>query len=156
MAMSHSDPHALLDELTRLERLRDPDCDRRRRRSQRLTVRGDADLLPSGRERCAGPSASLMLRDMSRSGFGFVADRPLAVNSKWRLRLLQRGYDVAEADIIVRHSQQVGDYAYLTGAQVCNRDGLFQLLGADPHAVCEGDHPTLGSEDPVFLPPPEP
>jgi len=153
--MSCADSRALLDELLKLEKLRSADSHQHRRRNQRFIVRGDAELLEMGRGRFTELPVIVVLRDMCRSGVGFVADRSLDIGSVWRLRLLQRGYDIAEVGVIIRYSQKVKDSVYLTGTQVCLRNGLIHLLGVDPTVVSEGDHPTLSSAAAAFLPPSE-
>ena len=152
--MVRSDPNELLEELTRLEKLRSGDGKSRRRRHPRFVVRGQAELLQAD---CLSPNdqpPSVMLRDMGRGGLGFIADSDIPADSLWELRFIQRAYRVGETNIVVRHCEQVNDNVYLVGCQVCIGNGLIYLLGVDPEAVGDGDGPAI-EPDAAFLPPGE-
>ena len=153
--MVRSDPNDLLTELSRLENLRSGDSKSRRRRHPRFVVRGQAELLQADCLSANDEGLSVMLRDMGRGGLGFIADRPVAIDSVWELRFIQRAYRVGETNVVVRHCEQVKDEVYLVGCQVCMGNGLIYLLGVDPEAVGDGDGPAIETDSAAFLPPGE-
>jgi hypothetical protein len=150
--MNPSRPQSLLDELTKLENLRNPQSQAKRRQFQRYVVRGDAELVNMDRVEINEPHIHVMLRDISRCGMGFLTDSEIEVGSTWRLRLMQRRYVIADAPVVVRHRRAVNS-VYLVGAQICCDNGLLFLMGVDPVAVREGDSPTVTSASAAFLAP---
>ena len=144
------DPQGLLDELSKLERLRQCDAGARRRRHPRFIVRGDAQLFEMDRPSSNDPPMMVMLRDLGRGGIGFVADRPQERGCTRRVRFMQRGYGIGEISIIVRHCRQV-DQIHLVGCQICIENGMMFLLGVDPTTIKEGDSTAAAA----YLPPGE-
>ncbi len=153
--MDRSDPNELLAELSRLENLRSGDSKSRRRRHPRFVVRGQAELLQAHCSTFNDDPVEVMLRDMGRGGLGFIADRPITAGSLRELRFIQRTYRVGEANVVIRHCEQVKDEVYLVGCQVCLGNGLIYLLGVDPDAVDDGDGPAIEADSAAFLPPGE-
>ncbi len=137
--MSQTQPQSLLDEAARLESLRDDQCGQHRRRDRRFVVRGDADLIDINRAGVSDAVVSVMLRDISRSGVGFITDQALEVGSAWRLRILQQRHGVSETDVIVRFTRPTDGGVYIVGCQVCVQEGLMVLLGVEPNEIGQGD-----------------
>ena len=157
--MACSDPKDLLAELSRLEQGRfgvtGPSHNQSgsRRRHRRFAVRGYAELSETDRSFSNEPPVTVMLRDVGRGGLGFVTDRQIDVGSLRRIRFVQRGYCVGEADVVTRHCSEVTEHAYAIGCQICLGNGLMYLLGIDPETVGDGDGPDASVDSGEFLPP---
>ncbi|MCE9591080.1 MAG: hypothetical protein K8S99_11205 [Planctomycetes bacterium] len=152
--MPPTSPHRLLEELIRLEAIRDPKCGESKRAYSRFVVRGDAELTSVERSRLDIAPLPILLRDIGRGGLGFVSQKPLEAGSVWRVGFLQNGYVLAQQALIVRHCKMVRADLYLIGSQFCIETGLMCLLGVNPGAIADGDHPTT-VQDTRFLPPAE-
>jgi len=153
--MSSTAPHRLLDELVKLENLRDPQHHPGKRLFARFLVRGDAELVSVDRSRLDMTPVPILLRDAGRGGLGFVTDKPLEPNSTWRTGFLNRGYVVAQQALTIRHCRQVGNSLYLIGGQFCAESGLLCLLGVDPASITDGDNPHQAENNNTFLSPGE-
>lgn len=153
--MSPTAAHRLLDELVKLETLREPNHPAGKRVFTRFLVRGDAELVSIDRSRLDTAPVSILLRDAGRGGLGFVTDRPLESNSIWRAGILDHGYVVSQQAMIVRHCRKVRDSLYLVGGQFCADSGLLCLLGVDPAMIPEGDTPSTSNVGSNFLRPGE-
>ncbi|MEM6333470.1 MAG: hypothetical protein AAF823_09050 [Planctomycetota bacterium] len=122
----------MLDELDRLEAIRNPEHDAREKRAfERFVIRRDAELHPMNRSMLDPVPVEIKLRDLSHSGFGFIADQPLVTGSLWRCCFLDSGYVIGELACQIRHGSQVGSSLYLYGAQVVIPTGLMLQLGVD-------------------------
>jgi hypothetical protein len=125
-------PATLLDELDRLEMLRDPDKSiTTQRQFTRFVVRGDAELHPMTRSCLDNTPVEVKLRDVGRGGFGFITEKPLPAGSSWRCCFLDHGYVVGEQACVVRHCRQIGPRLYLAGAQIVIPAGILLGLGVD-------------------------
>lgn len=153
--MSSSEPRHLLEELAKLEKLRDPEAAKQRRQFQRFIVRGDGEIRDVHRSHADDRPLPVMLRDLGRGGVGFLCDQALRVGTVWSMRFLQRGYEIGHVHIVVRHSTAVEDGVHLIGSQVCVGDGMMYLLGVDPAMIRDGDNPTVTAASAAFLPPEE-
>jgi hypothetical protein len=154
--MSTMRPRSLLDELDRLESLRDP-AKAGYRQFRRFVVRGEAELHPMNRNRLDPTPLTVQLRDLSRGGMGFLCDQPLEEYSAWRACFLQEGYVVGEQAMVVRHCRPVNDELYLIGGQFVIDTGLMVALGVSPGAL-EDDQASQEDEtrdDEDFLTPGE-
>ena len=72
--MSTMRPRSLLDELDKLESLREPEK-AGQRQFRRFVVRGEAELHPMNRNRLDPTPLTIQLRDISRGGVGFLCDQ---------------------------------------------------------------------------------
>jgi len=130
--MPSPDPRSLLKELNALENLRDNDVAAQRRQFKRFVIRGDAQLAEMSRVSSQSAPISVMLRDLSRGGVGFISDKPIDSGSYWTLRLMHQGYAVAETAVTVRHGRMIKEGVYLVGSQICMSHGMMVLMGVDP------------------------
>ncbi|MCC6581754.1 MAG: hypothetical protein IT440_15080 [Phycisphaeraceae bacterium] len=153
--MSDTNAQALLDELTRLEDLRNPNRCEGKRQFQRFVVRGDAEMAKMDRSRIDELPIPVLLRDLGRGGVGFITQIPLEVNSVWRVCFLQHGYTVGQMAVIVRHCRTVREGVHLIGAQFCSESGLLYQMGINPQAVRDGDAPAAITDAGAFLAPSE-
>jgi hypothetical protein len=132
--MSTMRPRSLLDELDKLESLREPEK-AGQRQFRRFVVRGEAELHPMNRNRLDPTPLTIQLRDISRGGLGFLCDQPLEAYSAWRVCFLNEGYVVGEQALVVRHCRPVNDELYLVGGQFVIDAGLMISLGVAPGAL---------------------
>ena len=124
---------ALLAELSRLEKLREPaKRSQGQRQYDRFIVRADAELHPISRSRLDSTPIEIKLRDLGRGGLGFICPQDLPIHAIWRICFLHRGHVIGQQGITIRHCQLVGDRVYLVGAQFIIDTGLMILLGVDP------------------------
>ncbi len=149
MSKSKSEPRELLQELQRLEELRDPGVIKSKRRFDRFIVRVDAELLHMDRSVPEQVPVPVLLRDLGRGGAGFVSPIPLEVDSTWHLAFLQNGYVVGRQGVVIRHCRPIRDAAFLVGAQFCIDSGLMALLGIHPGSIRDGADSTSHSDDPT-------
>lgn len=154
--MAAQDLQLLLDELSRLEDLRDPTkSDKNHRQFRRFVVRATAELHPMSRSRLDSTPVEVHLRDISRYGAGLISHEPLPIDSGWRLTFLQQGYYIGEQPLVVRHCRPVGQGVYLVGGQFVIATGLMALLGVDDGAIQEGDGVKMMADPAPILPPSE-
>jgi hypothetical protein len=146
--------HSLLDELDRLESLRDS-AKAGQRQFHRFVVRGEAELHPMHRNWLDPTPINVQLRDISRGGLGFLSPQPLTPSSAWRACFLQAGYVIGEQAMIVRHCRAVNDALYLVGAQFVIDTGLLVQLGVSPGELEETELEAQDEtqDDGQFLPP---
>ena len=149
---------SLLKKLASLESAREvPNDGNFPRSSQRFVIRGDALLHPMNSRRVTGPPIEIKLRDISRTGAGFVTEKKLEMNSTWRMEFLMAGYGVGTQGIIIRHTSEVSDGMQLCGSAFIIDTAQLALLGIDPGILNEGDdteqHSFTQNND--FLPPSE-
>ena len=150
--MSSGAASNLLDELSRLESLRDPER-QGQRQFRRFAVRGDAELYPIDVARTDRQPVDIKLRDIGRGGIGFVCEQPLEVGSNWRCAFLNRGQVISQQAMIVRHCREVQAGLYLIGAQFCLDLGVMVSLGLSPNDVVAGDSGEDGPDDNAFVSP---
>jgi len=146
MSKSRSEPRELLQELQRLEELRDPAVTQSKRKFDRYVVRVDAELLHMDRSIPEQVPVPVMLRDLGRGGVGFVSPIPLEVDSTWHLAFLKDGYVVGRQGLVIRHCRPIRDAAFLVGGQFCIDSGLMTLLGVHPTAIRDGSD-SIGESD---------
>lgn len=151
--MAVSNPHRLLDELVKLESLRDPKLEGGSRVYRRFVIRGEAEAVRLDRNAMDSSPQPILLRDVGRGGLGFVTQSPMEVYSTWRVGFVQTGYVYAQQAMIVRHCRMIRPDLYLVGAQFCIESGLLCLLGVDPADIADGDRPI--SEQSRYIPPAE-
>ena len=82
--MKAAEPKDLMDVLARLEDTRHQPGVEAQRRFRRFTVRGEATLEPMQGPAMQDP-LTVLLRDISRGGAGFLTDRFIEPCSTWRL-----------------------------------------------------------------------
>jgi len=129
--MTTTRPRSLLDELDRLESLRDPD-QAGQRQFHRFIVRGEVQLHPMSRNRLDPTPINVQLRDLSHGGMGFLSPEPLHRSSTWRACFLEHGYVIGEQALMIRHCREVGTSLYLVGGQFIMETGLMIMLGVSP------------------------
>lgn len=128
--MRDESPDELLRALTELEARRQAHPGVDRRAYPRVPTRGEAELLAIDQTR-PKRAVPIQLRDVGWGGFGFISQVALEEGSQWRAIFLQRGQQVAQQVLAVRHSARVGDGLWLVGSQVCVDAGVVALLGLD-------------------------
>lgn len=130
--MTQTRPALLLDELEKLESLRDDISGHHRRRDLRFVVRGNANLINLNPHRNQNIPTDAMLRDISRGGVGFLTDRSLDVGSVWRMQFIQQNYGIGETDVIIRFTREIEKHVHIVGCQICMQSGLLYLMGVSP------------------------
>jgi hypothetical protein len=105
------------------------------RQSTRHTVRGEAKLEPLNENLDLVAPAQVTLQDIGRTGVMFDCDRPLPLNSAWRLRILSRGHQVASLAILIRYCRAVRDGQHQIGAQLAIEPFVLSFLGVDEHEI---------------------
>ena len=128
--MSRNEPERLLKALSDLEREREEHPGIERRWYPRVPTRGEAELLAIDQVRPKEP-IPVQLRDVAWGGFGFICQEPLEESSQWRAIFLQRGQQVAQQTLMVRHCSRVAGDLWLVGSQTCVDNGVVTLLGVD-------------------------
>ncbi len=152
--MTESNPYSLLDTLTQLEKLRNPDSPNSNRRFTRHVVRGDAELYPVDQNALSQAPIQIALRDMGGGGVGFICSQPIANGTVWRIAFLSRGYTIGHQTMVVRHGQPVLNGVQLIGAQFCVEPGMLVLMGVEPQLLPTSDDAD-GPDDASFLAPGE-
>lgn len=153
--MSDQNARQLLEELLKLEGLRNPNAGTGKRQFIRFVVRGDAEMSKMDRSRLASHPLPVQLRDLGRGGIGIVSQHEFEVDSTWRCDFIQHGYSVGQIAVIVRHCRQVRDGVNLVGLQFCMDHGLLALLGVDIQQLHDCDGPNPLGDTAQFLPPAE-
>ncbi len=128
--MSRHAPDKLLRALSELERARNESPSMERRAFPRIPARGEAELLAIDQTR-PKEAVPIQLRDIAWGGFGFICQNPLEESSQWRAIFLQRGQQVAQQTLMVRHCTRVAGDLWLVGSQTCVDNGVVALLGID-------------------------
>ncbi|MAX23659.1 MAG: hypothetical protein CMJ19_04060 [Phycisphaeraceae bacterium] len=155
--MAKAEAQQLLDELNRLEDLRNPARCEGKRQFQRFVVRADAELIRMDRSHTNESPIPIMLRDIGRGGIGFVCTDQLESDSLWQISFLQHGFVIGHMGLIVRHSRTISDDVYLIGGQFCSDSGLLYQLGVNPSMVAEttADAPAELLDETTFVDPGE-
>jgi len=151
--MSKSGPDSLLQELTRLETLRDPHFAKSVRAFERYVVRFDAELHPMDRASKTQTPIPIQLRDLSRGGIGFVCSEPLEPQSIWHVSFIKDGYCIGTQALVVRHCRLIKETTYLAGAQFCISSGLLIQMGIKPSALRDGNQAIPSDQQDNFLSP---
>jgi hypothetical protein len=146
--MSVPHPKQLLEELNKLESLRDPKK-AGNRQFRRFPVRREAEIHPVSRSRLDATPILIHVRDVSRGGIGFVTQTCPEVNSTWRVCFLSHGYVIGGQAALIRHSRTIGEGIYLVGGQFVLDSGLMTLLDIDPAHIHDSE--ATGESD--FVPP---
>ncbi len=152
--MSRPTPRELIDELDRLEAMRDPSqATKSQRMFDRQNVRTLGQLQAISRNRLQRTAPEVQIRDCSLGGLGFVTSEPADVGSVWSILLYQDGFVVTETVVIVRHCSRVGPGLYLCGAQFCAAPGLMSLMGCHEQFMRSQYNSDHGTELGAFLSP---
>lgn len=130
-----TEARALLQELKRLENIRDHSVVQSKRQFERYVVRAEAELHPMDRTQTQHTPIPILLRDLSRGGIGFVTSVPLDVHSNWDVAFIQHGFVIGRQGLTIRHCKRVQDDAFLVGGQFCADSGLLALLGVRPGSL---------------------
>ena len=153
--MANTEAQQLLDELNRLEDLRNPARCEGKRQFQRYVVRSDAELVRMDRSHTHEAPVPVMLRDVGRGGIGFVCTEKLDNDSLWQMNFLQHGFVIGHMGVIVRHCRTISDEVFLIGGQFCSDSGLLYQLGVNPSMVAKTDAPTQVMDADTFVAPSE-
>lgn len=154
--MNHN-PNTVLEELNRLETVRQQNVNAKQRQFTRYVVRGEAEIVSSEPMNVNHTPLEVHLRDVSRGGVGFISTKELPINSSWHIIFFHHGMEIHRQPVVVRHCQAVGNGLYLVGSLFCVEAGLLAVLGVDTkdlhgHADVGRDEPT---DNASFLPPSE-
>ncbi len=146
-------PHDVLAALTDIER-QSPDQFTRKRQFDRYSLRGEAILQPIHAATVDVKMLRVQLRNISRTGVGFLATEPIPTGTLWRVTFVIRNYAMGQQTVTIRHSRPIADGVFLTGGQFCIEPGLLHIMGIDPDTLspCDTDE-FLEMED--FLAPGE-
>ncbi|MCK4872738.1 MAG: hypothetical protein KAS72_08450 [Phycisphaerales bacterium] len=133
----------LLETLGHIEKWRAKPASIRKRRFTRFGVRGSAILTsPAGCEHeQSTTSVTIQLRDVGRGGTGFLSDRPLRVDSPWRLTLLDEELVTHSIPFFVRYCQHVEEGAYLVGGEFGIEACVLLALGVSGRNITAHDVP---------------
>lgn len=132
--MSVAEPQDLLELLQRMEYWRQEPAVERKRAFKRFSVRGDASLEPMDTEALSGP-LTVMLRDISRGGAGFVCEEYLEPGQIWRMRFKSQGFWVGSQPVLVRFCRLVQNGLYLVGTQFIIEPAILHALGVPTHEL---------------------
>ena len=129
--MDSSDAETRLHHLVHSEQVSKTDPGAARGTHPRADVRGEAELFAIDQSRPRTHSVSIQLRNVSMGGFGFIAQEPLDVGSRWRALIIQRNQQVAEQAVQIRHCRSIDRGIYFVGSQFCLDSCLIALLGLE-------------------------
>ncbi|MEX2670634.1 MAG: hypothetical protein WD294_00850 [Phycisphaeraceae bacterium] len=123
-----AEPKDLMDVLARLEQ----DCPETtvasgKRRFRRFPVRADAKLEAIDDD--LNESPTILLRNISRGGVGFLVDRFIDPQSMWRIRFIMKGHVVSSQPIMVRFCRLVQNDLYVAGGQFVLEPFVMHMLG---------------------------
>ncbi len=126
--MSVAEPRNLIEVLSRMEYWRQEPAVERNRAFKRFEVRGEATIELA---ESAGPSDrhTIMLRDISRGGIGFLCPACLDPGTLWRVAFEDHGHRIGTQVVCVRFSRLVQDGLYLVGGQFVVEPYLMLALG---------------------------
>ena len=148
--MPPQEPNHVLDTLARLEYWRQPPVDNPKRQFRRYMIRGDATLEPLEEQTIESPVIHVMLRDVSRTGVGFLCDTLLQRYSFWRVKFRLQHYQMGTQAVMIRYCRQVRGGLFLVGAQSVMEPYLLGLLGVpeqELNAKPDGPHNEQTFED---------
>lgn len=128
----------LMDVLTMLEECRQDPVVETQRKFKRYSVRADAKL-ESMDDDCADTRTTILLRDISRGGIGFLCDRFLDPGTMHRVRFQVHGYPVGSQPIVVCYCRLVQDNLYMIGGQFVVEPYLMALAGVGPEQLGNDD-----------------
>lgn len=155
--MSIAEPRDLIEVLQRMEFWRQEPSVETKRAFKRFPVRGDATLEPIDAEQMFGPPLTVMLRDISRGGVGFLVEQYIEPRSVWRIAFKSQGQRIATQPIAVRFSRLVQDGLYLTGGQFVIEPFVMHSLGVSLHEMTDDINDlrdtTDGSDESPFVAP---
>lgn len=123
-----AEPKELMNALELLDRARQDPSIEKQRRFKRFAIRGDARLEPMD-ENALDEPMTVLLRDISRGGVGFLCDRSLEPQTSWRLRFENRGNIVGAQPVIIRFSRLIQRNLYIAGGQFVLEPYLLSLAG---------------------------
>jgi len=137
-----------MDLLNRLEQGQGGDGDAQsQRRFRRFSIRGDALLEPLVPHDAEKPR-TVMLRDISRGGAGFLCSAFLEPGSMWRLRFHSRTQHLGAQPVIIRFCRLIQQDLYLIGGQYIIEPSLLAALGVTEAELTQAE-PNLTNEDDV-------
>jgi hypothetical protein len=144
--MTTARPCDLLDLLNDMESWRqDPEVERNRA-YRRFPVRGDATLESLDASRLVRLPITVMLRDISRGGTGFICDRALTPGSVWRVGFNHKGFQIGSQPIVIRFCREVQDGLYLIGGQFVIEPAVMIMLGVNEEQL---GHDVRDREEPA-------
>lgn len=112
-----------------------------RRQSERHVVRCEGRIEPLREGDSLGAPKEVQLLDIGRMGVCLLIGESLPVGSQWRLRLIHRGYLLAQLPVIVRFCQDHGGACHV-GAQFMIEPIVLTQLGVTEqqlaHDIVEG------------------
>lgn len=132
--MTVAEPRDLVELLQRLEYWRQEPAVERQRAFKRFSVRGHAALEPIDTDMVSGP-ITVMLRDVSRGGAGFVCEEFLDVGSTWRMAFKKDCFRIGSQPIVVRFCRLIQDGLYLVGTQFIVEPFIIHALGVPSHEL---------------------
>lgn len=111
----------------------------------RFTIQGRARIRPALQKATdSSPSFDIYLRDIGRSGIGFLSNHNLSQHTLWTISFLQAEYVVAEQSVQIRHAYQIDKRVYSYGAQFTVNEGLMSLLGIQSKDIAR-----IGPDEPA-------
>jgi hypothetical protein len=132
--MTVAEPRDLVELLQRMEYWRQEPTVEKQRAFRRFSVRGHAALEPIDTDMVSGP-VTVMLRDISRGGAGFVCEEFLDVASTWRMTFKKEGFRIGSQPIVVRFCRLIQDGLYLVGSQFTAEPYIIHALGVPSHEL---------------------
>jgi len=153
--MTLARPTRLVEVLEQLESEADHGIGAQQRRFRRFSVRAQAQLESVHSWSDAPERVSAMVRNISRGGVGFVAERSMPLGSVWRMAFERKGRQVGSQLIVVLYCRQIHEGTYMIGGQFIVEPALMLMLGVEDAALNDdiriGDVPDREAAD--FSPP---
>lgn len=144
--MSMAEPRDLMDVLARLEQASPDHDDPGKRRFKRYSVRHDAKLEAMSEDSYEEP-LTVLLRDISRGGAGFLVDRFLEPSTFWRLRFMAHGHVAGSQPIVLRFCRMVQENLFLAGGQFVLEPYIMHELGVSDTDLQREDVQAYTDED---------
>ncbi len=138
-------PMDLTDVLSMLEERRQEPTEGTQRRFKRFPVRGDARLEPVEPE-SLDRGCTVLLRDISRGGIGFLCDHAIEPGALFRVQFQADGHEYGAVPITVCFCRLVQDDLYMVGGQFIVEPYIMSMMGVSP-AELAGE--SLGRFDPL-------
>ena len=132
--MTSPDHNSLLKELEQMERSRETEGGKAQRRFERFSIRGIALVEPI-RLGTSKEMQTVVLRDLSLGGLGYLSSVPLQIDTIWSIDFIDDVYRVDQQTITIRFCNKVREDAYLAGGQFCADMGLMTSQGVQPRRV---------------------
>jgi len=152
--MSVAEPRNLIEVLSRMEYWRQEPAVERNRAFKRFEVRGEAVIEPV-QDTHLPDRHTIMLRDISRGGLGFLCTSFLEPGSVWRVAFYDRGHRVSSQVLCVRFCRLVQDGLYLAGTQFIIEPYIMLTLGISESDLTEDIHDNRSPADTTHFVPPD-